>query len=313
MNNNNIKVSIETPDGRAVRTYLHDGRYYIESHENMVYRIRVKNQTGNRIKAVIAVDSISIITGKPVSDKSDETGYILEPYVEELFRGYRVDANQVAEFKFVKREASYATEKGEGQGNGVIAVRAFTEKSNLDQKLKDLNEKFKEWQKRPVEKEYVPVYPPWYWDYPYYPKPRRPYYDTTFCQSWGASTKASNSTDGIVTSNTVYGSTEGCYTTKMDTGNVLRAASLVPEKEIDETTNIFQHGSGWGSPLEDKVKEVPFEVGELLAETVIYYAPLESLKTLGVNVTKEKQITFPKPFKTEYASPPVGWSSGKAR
>ncbi len=222
MNQDNIKVSLETKDGRAVRTYVHEGRTYIESHENVEYRIRVKNKTGKRIKACVSVDGISIVTGKAISDKPDETGYVIGPHAEELFKGYRVDENTVAEFKFVKKAVSYATEQGAGQGNGVIAVRAWSEKidpnkENVDKLaklIKDYGEKIKS---TPV-KEYVP--------YPVWPTPRdyNPWVYPTYPDIWcstsdgvvGASFNASVDAGGQIKQFACVNNATICGTMKLD-------------------------------------------------------------------------------------------------
>lgn len=313
MNQDNIRVSVETPDGRAVRVYGHDGRSYIESREDMVYRIRVKNQTANRIKAVISVDGISIISGKPVTDSKEETGYILQPYAEELFKGYRVDDNQVAEFKFVKREASYATEKGEGANNGVIAVRAYAEKeSQADKRLKEMQEQIDALKNRPRDKEYIP--------YPVYPvrpyRPWRPYWEDTYAD-WGYRPSiwmcAVGQSSDTVTSSTVSNcSFQSTQTTMNCSSEMTELRAMAASESTQLDSNPFAHGSSWGAALQEKVTHVAFEVGKLIAEVSFFYAPLEGLKALGVNVTREKQVVFPQAFKAGYCAPPKGWHSGQA-
>lgn len=313
MTTDNIKVSVETSrEGRPVRTYVHDGRTYIESHEDLVYRVRVKNLTSKRIMAVISVDGRSIVTGKPVSTDSTETGYILGPYAEELFRGFRVDENQIAEFTFGKRETSYATEKGDGQGNGVIAVRAFAEKEKAEDKIDKLQKLFEEFKDRPREKEYIP-YPvrPWYWEDHWYPRPRpQPiwYWDGgyTTCgtpMAMGASKSCDNSLRAT--------SFNMCATTSdaaMGSQNAMPMAA-VAQSAVEEPSP-FGHGTHWGQAVADKVTEVAFEVGNLLAEVAIYYAPVAGLIALGVNMTRDKQVAFPEAFRKTWAEPPKGWTSG---
>jgi hypothetical protein len=318
MNQNNIAVSIETKAGRPIRTYSHEGRTYIESHENLEYRVRVKNKTGKRIKACISVDGVSIVTGKSISDKPEETGYIIGPYGDELFKGYRVDENTVAEFKFVKKEASYATEQGVGQGNGVVAVRAWVEKAPLvDPQIEELRKKLEEYQKRPREKEYIsyPVYPSW----PKSPCPDPNYY----CKLGGTVTW------GGMANNVTYTSNMCCNSVEAVTGSIINSpkpstsfsaqAINVCDKGQVKTVKMmmaeetpFEHGSSWGGAIQEKVIYTTFEVGTLLEEVIIYYAPLEGLKSLGVNVTKDKQVAFPEPFKREWATPPKNWNSGQA-
>lgn len=322
MQSNQITLSVESTDGRKLRSFNHEGRFYVESPEDREYQLRVKNKTGGRIKAVISVDSLNIVTGKPATGDKEETGYILNAYEEQIFKGYRVDNDTVAKFKFVKREKSYATEKGEGHGNGVIAVRAFAEKQDLAaMKLKW----FEEWQKnQPKEKETIiidrpyPVYPrrPWYWEDYWGP---RPYWGTT-CEghgiTWGGSTTLGLSTNEAsvtstmmncaTTENSVFGSS--LTSSSVNVKGTLGATAMCAQSEARELKAAsFDMGSGWGEAAKDSVHEVQFETGEALAEVVVYYASLESLKAMGVNVDRAKAVAFPEPFKREFAQPPSGW------
>lgn len=308
-----IQVSIEATDGRALRHYQHEGKTFVESHEDRDYQIRVKNKTSGRIKAVISVDSLNIVNGKPASGAPDETGYILQAYEEQVFRGFRVDDNTVAQFKFVKREKSYATERGEGQGNGVIAVRAFAEKEDRNAKtLKELQDKYDELAKRPAttEHHYHPTYP-WYWENPWYdrPTPYWPQRPIIFGDDSYSTTKVWD--DGLagLTSTTLAGSFN-------DSGPTMRAMGCVNNSDVHAACSFtanaaaepqaFDMGSGWGAAVKDSVRMVEFEVGALLTEETFYYASLDSLKAMGIDVTRSKQVVLPQAFK-QYATSPSGW------
>lgn len=306
MSNDNLKVSIEASDGRAMRSYLHDGKTFVESHQDRVYQIRVKNQTSNRIKAVISVDSLNIVSGKPASNDPSETGYILGPYEEQVFKGYRVDDDTIAQFTFVKREKSYATEVGSGTGNGVIAVRAYQEKeSESERQLKKLKQRIKDLEDRPREKEYVPYYP-WHPYRPYRPYWERPYFgDTVWAQSTCGGVAFG---DGNVTSSEVKcGSSSILRGASFSTTMAMSAQSTVHEGTPCVDESPFSMGSAWGDAIKDSVKMVEFEVGKLIGEVTIYYASLDGLKALGVNIERVKSVAFPEPFKRDYCAKPSGW------
>lgn len=322
MQTDKLEVSVETKDSRPIRTHVHENKTFIESKENAIYQIRVKNKTGARIKAIIAVDSISIVTGKPISDKPDETGYILGPYEEQVFRGYRVDANQVAEFKFVKREASYATSKGEVANNGVISVRALAEKDDSAKKLKDLQKQFDKFKKQQEEKYILlpyPIYPirPYCWEREYWPwrEPLRPYFGDPIYTGGGNTCGTYSSTLSAAMAKG-HESIRCCVQSDVGDSSILRAMNAGASEPTQDCAfasageNPFSCGTSWGAALADKVVEVAFEVGELIAEIAIFYAPLEGLKMLGVDVFRSKQVAFPEPFKKAYAEPPAGWHSG---
>jgi len=221
MQKNKVEMTLEV-NGRSMREFAHEGKSYVESREGTEYSIRLTNNTGGRVLAVLSVDGINAISGKPTSDNPSEAGYVLGAGESHVIKGYRVDENTAANFKFVKREGSYATEKAEGQGNGVIAVRVWEEKA---------------------KKEGITL--------------------TACC-----------------------------------------ANNMTP---ISAQANPFAHGSTFGEAVQDRVKEVEFKAGMFLVELCIYYAPLEGLKVLGVDVTKTKAVSFPEPFKRGFCAPPSGW------
>lgn len=305
---NEISLQVEV-NGRALRTYSKDSRTYIESREETSYHLRVKNKTGDRIKAVISVDGVNIISGKPASNDPNETGYIFGPHEEHLLKGYRVDDQTIAEFKFVRREASYATEKGAAQGNGVIAIRAYREKKAKPDLAEVWREMYEAERKRSKEKEYVP-YPvrPWYWEDDYWHRPYRPYrpWGDVWC---GGYTKAGGSSD--FTGDTVFtcASNNASNTMGGALGNTLSACSAsVQNMAVDSVDEApFAMGSTFGAAVKDAVKEVAFETGELLEEVIVYYTHKEGLKALGIDIERIKAVAFPEPFKKTFCEPPSGW------
>ena len=307
MQNENDKVELQVEvNGRPIRVFSHDGRAFIESREDVTYALRLKNKTAHRILAVVGVDGINVISGKPISDKPTETGYVLSPHEEQVIKGYRIDNDTIAAFKFVKRGDSYATEKGEGQGNGVIAVRWFLEKNEDSKKYEEMLETWKKMERQKPEKEYIPLPYPVYT--PPFTPPYRPWWESPspyiYCSS---SPLGTASTYGLGSTTEGHGgiTTINCCATNL--GGVARVLSSSTTSNASNSS-VFEHGSSFGHSVKDTVKEVAFEPSSLLAESIIYYAPLEGLKELGVNVAREKEIAFPEPFKREYCSPPKGWT-----
>lgn len=325
---NNIEVSIETKDSRPIRVHHHDGRSYIQSNDNAVYQIRVKNKIDRRVKAVIVVDSLNIVNGKPATNEPNETGYILGPQEEQVFRGFRVDENTVAEFTFTKKEGSYATEVGAGAGNGVIAVRGYEEKETAAEKsLREMKKRIKELEDRPREKEYVPYwrYPsrPWYWEDHWY-KPYR--YDGVWAYGTSETVRGGSTTAGTLggsggsTGTTLramgMGYNAGDNTMFCNTSNANLQGSVSASNNmvkcalsaVTEDVQPFDMGTKWGSAVKDSVREVEFEVGKLIAEIVIYHCSVAGLKALGVNIDRVKSVVFPEPFKKTWCAKPSGWN-----
>jgi len=128
INNHGIELSV-TVNGRPTRTYFHEDKYFIESRDGTEYAIEIKNNNWYRVEAVVAVDGLSVITGKAAS--KDDSGYIISGHDKLVVKGFRKDLNEVGAFKFTKKEKSYAAGKGQADNVGVIAVAIYKEKNSL--------------------------------------------------------------------------------------------------------------------------------------------------------------------------------------
>ena len=113
-------------DGRPVRVISHEGRLYLPVPQlGAEYEIRVSNRGSRRIEAVISVDGLSVVNGRPASERS--TGYIVEAHGQVVIKGWRRDRDTVAAFTFTERENSYAARMGNRENLGVIGLMAFEE------------------------------------------------------------------------------------------------------------------------------------------------------------------------------------------
>lgn len=103
-------------------------RAYIQASENERYRLRVRNNTGQRIGLVIAVDGRNIISGARSNLNNSERMYILEPYGSGDYEGWRSDQNRTNRFFFTDAGSSYAAAWGDNSAMGVIAMAVYPEK-----------------------------------------------------------------------------------------------------------------------------------------------------------------------------------------
>jgi hypothetical protein len=103
-------------------------RAYLEAREGKNYAIRVHNRSDRRIGVVIAVDGRNIISGDKSRLRSDERMYVLNPYQQTTYEGWRTGKNWVNRFYFTAAEDSYADAWGDRTAMGVIAVAVFREK-----------------------------------------------------------------------------------------------------------------------------------------------------------------------------------------
>lgn len=112
--------------GRTLSTIQYAGRTYLPVPEvGAEYQIRVWNHGSRRITAIVSVDGLSVITGKPASEAGP--GYIVAPHSHVLLEGWRRDLDRVAAFRFVPRDRSYADLMGRPENVGVIGLVAFEE------------------------------------------------------------------------------------------------------------------------------------------------------------------------------------------
>jgi hypothetical protein len=122
-----LRVGLEVlVDGRPLRTVCHKGRTYLPVPRlGVEYEIRVWNQGPRRVTAIVSVDGLSVINGRPAS--RDHPGYIVAPRSDILIKGWRRDRDTVAAFSFEEREKSYASRVGHPENIGVIGLVAIEE------------------------------------------------------------------------------------------------------------------------------------------------------------------------------------------
>jgi hypothetical protein len=122
-------------NGRKVREYLHENNTYIEGRDGSAFEIEFVNNTVSDVEAVLSVDGISIIDGKPAGENS--TGYVVRRFSKVSIPGWTLTQKHGAAFRFSgKKDASYAAAvTGSEANNGVIGAMVFKEKNRPPAKL----------------------------------------------------------------------------------------------------------------------------------------------------------------------------------
>ncbi|HSJ01596.1 MAG TPA: hypothetical protein VK956_04045 [Verrucomicrobium sp.] len=104
------------------------GHLYVIGEPGERYDILLKNETSRRVEAVVAVDGLDVLDGRPASYA--KRGYVIPAHGSVRIEGWRVSMNRVAAFRFAKVAKSYAAEKyGDTRNVGVIGVAVFTSTS----------------------------------------------------------------------------------------------------------------------------------------------------------------------------------------
>ncbi|MDG4550409.1 MAG: hypothetical protein P9F19_13540 [Candidatus Contendobacter sp.] len=104
---------------------------YLEAARGRNYSIQIRNRTNQRVGVVIAVDGRNIISGDRSDLRPDERMYVLGPYQQESYEGWRTGKNRVNRFYFTEAGDSYSGAWGDYSAMGVIAVAAFRESTRI--------------------------------------------------------------------------------------------------------------------------------------------------------------------------------------
>lgn len=103
-------------------------RAYIQALPNERYRLRVVNNSDQRVGLVIAVDGRNIISGKKSDLDNNERMYILNPHGSAEYEGWRSGKNKTNRFFFTEAHRSYAAAWGDTSAIGVIAMAVYPER-----------------------------------------------------------------------------------------------------------------------------------------------------------------------------------------
>jgi hypothetical protein len=115
-------------NGRRATTYEHNGETYFEGRPGTEYELELVNRSSTDAEFVVSIDGLSINDGQPAGRESK--GYIISAYGSSRIKGWLLNTNQVAAFKFGAKGKSYAaqSEQGDAKNTGVIGLQVFPRK-----------------------------------------------------------------------------------------------------------------------------------------------------------------------------------------
>src|SRR5688572_7961312 len=122
-------VDVSVTDRTAAHvlpTYLDRGETYVAGRPGHRYLLTLRNNTGERVLAVVSVDGVNAVTGQTAS--AQQAGYVLGPWETAEVKGWRKSLSDVAEFYFTELPDSYAARTGRPDNVGVIGVGVFRER-----------------------------------------------------------------------------------------------------------------------------------------------------------------------------------------
>ncbi len=133
-----VGIDIVSDQGSVLFTVLHKDfrsggtriiKKYLEARRGENYGIVIRNTTPERIGVVIAVDGRNIISGKRSVLGSGEEMYLVDPYGQGQYDGWRTDKDTVHRFYFTDPGDSYSQRTfNDASAMGVIAAAVFREK-----------------------------------------------------------------------------------------------------------------------------------------------------------------------------------------
>jgi len=121
-----VSVNFESPEGGVIQTFWHDGSLYVAGQNGARYNLRLQNNTGERVEAVVTVDGRDVVSGQ-LGNYKTQRGYVIEPHGSVAIEGFRQSLEQVAAFRFTDIGNSYSARRGSPQHVGVIGVAVFKE------------------------------------------------------------------------------------------------------------------------------------------------------------------------------------------
>jgi hypothetical protein len=112
--------------GQVLPVYSADGQRYIAGRPGNEYELRIRNNTGEDILAVVSVDGVNVVTGETAA--TSQGGYVVGGWRSLSIAGWRKSLSHVAMFYFTDHSDAYATRTGRPDDVGVIGVAVFKRK-----------------------------------------------------------------------------------------------------------------------------------------------------------------------------------------
>ena len=113
--------------GEMLPVFQSDGRWYVAGRTGNEYEVRIRNDTGGDLLAVVSVDGVNVVSGETAS--TSQSGYVIGPWQSLSIQGWRKSLARVATFYFTDRSNAYATRTGRPDDVGVIGVAVFRRKA----------------------------------------------------------------------------------------------------------------------------------------------------------------------------------------
>ncbi len=273
LNNVNLAVLIK---GRVATEYVSpmDYQTYIEGRDGSEFELEIHNRNPFDIEAIVSIDGLSIIDGKPAGIAS--SGYLVRANERMAIPGWKVDGSTAAKFQFAGEKGGSYVEQigGDTLNKGVIGIKAFAPKSQANHLVfrssgHNMNSRS-------------------------YPKGAR-----GMSPMLGSATL--NHSSASYSSNAATAS----YTADSMMGGQLETSTY---KAFDTEAVTQSLGTEFGAATNFATTEVSFERGDLQAMMWLNYDDRQGLKRRGIDVSRPKPRPNPFPADVVGCTPPAGWN-----
>lgn len=112
---------------RLLPIYTADGGWFVAGKVGGEYELRIRNNTGEDLLAVVSVDGVNVVTGETAA--TAQGGYVVSAWQSLNIPGWRKSLARVASFYFTEHSAAYATRTGRPNDVGVIGFALFKRKA----------------------------------------------------------------------------------------------------------------------------------------------------------------------------------------
>ncbi len=120
------RIELVDDGTQILPTYDQGGRRYVLGQMGQRYQVRIVNPTAARIEAVVSVDGLDAVDGRPAN--LNKRGYIVPAYGDVTIDGFRTSLETVAAFRFSSVRDSYAARTRHARNVGVVGVAFFAER-----------------------------------------------------------------------------------------------------------------------------------------------------------------------------------------
>lgn len=284
MQNANVEINILI-NGRKATEYQSpmDFQTYIEGRDGSEFEIEFVNNNPYDVEAILSIDGLSIIDGKPAGSQSG--GYVVNARSRMTIPGWMVDGATAARFAFAGAKGGSYVEQagGDARNKGVIGAKVYARKNATPS-----------FTARPAVMRGISKGGPTF-------QPFGAYGGGYVGNVSAASVPLGSHTVNCIAPSGISGSLSNASTS---------SDAMYTADSFDLTQNAVEQtlGTEFGKATDFATQEVKFERGDIVAVLVLYYDDRQGLKRRGIDVTRTSARPSAFPADEVGCKPPANWS-----